>query len=999
MGQWRTVFVSAVTAELGSFRTAVRDVLQSMDVKAVVEEHFPTEYREIHQILAEKIAQCDAVVCLVGFCFGSEPRDRPEGRRRRSYTQLEYDIARSLGKPVYLFLTDGRLPADRSVEEDQDKRQLQQQHRAQLMASDQIRYGFGTLVELHKLVAGIPVRARWPLKTFARALPSAAEVLFGRGEDLRRLEQIWFDPHIHVAQVVAWGGAGKTSLIARWLKDLPAKDWLGAERVFVWPFHGGMGTGPNLASAEDFVARALEFFGADAAVPGGSPFDKGERLAEMVKRYRSLLVLDGLESLQHPPGPSGGQLRDPGLKMLLQGLAAGGRGLCIVTTRASVQELNQWRESSAPEWSLEKLDDEAGASLLSRAGVRGPDEELRAASTETEGHALTLELLGRFLAGAHGGDVRKRGLVKLSDADRRLHGGRAFQVMKAYEEWLDSSGEEGRRQLDLLRLLSLFDGPADPPCLAALRREPPIAGLADALLAGGPEDFNLAVSHLTKAGLVHRLSWEATPIRGFTRKAAELAQQTHSLGDPDLEEVPWETSSEALDSHPLVREYFARRARDEAPEAWRAGHQRLYEHLIGSVPYWPEGLEGLQLLYRAIVHGCEAGQHLEACANVYRDRIQRNGYGEGYSITVLGAASADLSAVTCFFEIPWTRVHPSLPPPAAAWVLRDAAFSLEYVGRLAEALEPLDTSLQMLITAQQWSPAASRSNDLSRLQLLLGRIGPATKSARQTIDFAQRAGHGFWQVIGRTTLAQALACAGKPEEALAFFQSAEDLQRNMARNRTDEPLFSLQGFQYCEQLLAPVERAAWQGLNARRAPGEAGLAGASRPADELRADDFEVLRDVEQRARFIIEVADQERWSTDKPLGWLLLSQTILYRALLSPAVVPTPTLKQANEWSNTALEAARSAGGSQYLVKCLLCRALVHWLSRAEEAAAADLRAAWDIATRGPMELYAIDIQLFRARLFRDAGVLRDARKRAELWGYWRRKQELEDAEAALLA
>jgi hypothetical protein len=162
---------------------------------------------------------------------------------------------------------------------------------------------------------------------------------------------------------------------------------------------------------------------------------------------------------------------------------------------------------------------------------------------------------------------------------------------------------------------------------------------------------------------------------------------------------------------------------------------------------------------------------------------------------------------------------------------------------------------------------------------------------------------------------------------------------------------------------------------------------------------MEVLRDVEQRARFIIDVAEQERWPNDKPLGWLLLSQTVLYRALLDSAALPVATLGQANEWINTAVEAARSAGVSEYLVKCLLCRALVRWLSRAEEAAAADVRAAWDIARRGPMELYTIDIQLFRARLFRDAGALQDARKRAERWGYWRRKRELEDAEAALLA
>jgi hypothetical protein len=61
------------------------------------------------------------------------------------------------------------------------------------------------------------------------------------------------------------------------------------------------------------------------------------------------------------------------------------------------------------------------------------------------------------------------------------------------------------------------------------------------------------------------------------------------------------------------------------------------------------------------------------------------------------------------------------------------------------------------------------------------------------------------------------------------------------------------------------------------------------------------------------------------------------------------------------------------------------------------DLDEAWEIAEPGPMRLRMADILLYRARLFRDKGALAEARKLIEQCGYWRRKEELEDAEAAL--
>jgi hypothetical protein len=56
---------------------------------------------------------------------------------------------------------------------------------------------------------------------------------------------------------------------------------------------------------------------------------------------------------------------------------------------------------------------------------------------DVRGHALTLNLLGTYLRDAHAGDIRKRDLVKLEEADAEEQGGHAFRVMDAYVRWFE----------------------------------------------------------------------------------------------------------------------------------------------------------------------------------------------------------------------------------------------------------------------------------------------------------------------------------------------------------------------------------------------------------------------------------------------------------------------------------------------------------------------------------------------------------------------------------
>jgi hypothetical protein len=93
---------------------------------------------------------------------------------------------------------------------------------------------------------------------------------------------------------------GKSSLVGRWLDGMAADGWRGAQRVFAWSFDS-QGTEERVTSADRFLDTALRFFG-DPEPQAGAARDHGLRLADFVRQEKSLLVLDGIEPLQHPPG-------------------------------------------------------------------------------------------------------------------------------------------------------------------------------------------------------------------------------------------------------------------------------------------------------------------------------------------------------------------------------------------------------------------------------------------------------------------------------------------------------------------------------------------------------------------------------------------------------------------------------------------------------------------------------------------------------------------------
>jgi serine/threonine protein kinase/tetratricopeptide (TPR) repeat protein len=519
-----------------------------------------------------------------------------------------------------------------------------------------------------------------PEKISVAKLPVTGSDLFGRNEDLAFLDRAWASKDVNVVTIVAWAGVGKSTLVNHWLRRMAAKRYRSAELVFGWSFYR-QGTSSGTSSADEFLDAALGWFG-DPDPRLGTAWEKGERLAKLVAHRRTLLALDGLEPLQNPPGPQEGRLREPSLQALLRELAAFNKGLCVITTRTLVADIADHERTSALRRDLEQLSSDAGTELLRALGVKGHETELRSASDEFRGHCLALTLLGSYLTEAYNGDIRCREEVSARLAHDLRQGAHARIAMESYQSWLGEGAE-----LAILRMLGLFDRPADEQTFGVLLKPPAIPGLTESLTDSSPTEWRAILARLRRTRLL-------------------AGEDPHNPGQ--------------LDTHPLVREYFGEQLRSQQTDAWKECNKRLFHYYQTLAPQLPNSFQEMEPLFSAVICGCNAGQFREALHEVYIPRIQRG--DAHFAARVLGATRPLLSVLVHFFEhgrwgslVETAAGGQSLTPEDKLFILMQAAKYLTATRGLGapearicyERAEPLCHSLnqprlQCLALRGQW---------------------------------------------------------------------------------------------------------------------------------------------------------------------------------------------------------------------------------------------------------------------------------------------------------
>jgi hypothetical protein len=447
-----------------------------------------------------------------------------------------------------------------------------------------------------------------PKKISVARLPVTGKDVFGREEDIAFLDVAWANPEVNVVTIVAWAGVGKSTLLNHWLRRMAAEHYRSAELVFGWSFYR-QGANARTSSADEFLDAALTWFG-DSSPIIGTAWEKGERLAKLVAHRRTLLILDGLEPLQNPPGPQEGRVREPSIQALLRELAAFNLGLCVITTRLPVADIADYEGNSSLRRDLEHLATDAGGKLLRALGVKGDEADLRSASDEFGGHCLALTLLGSYLTDAYNGDIRCRKEVSERLAQDVRLGVHARKVMESYQTWFGEGPE-----LSVLRVLGLFDRPVDEKVLETLFKPPAIRGLTEPLIDLSSTEWRTVIARLRRATL---LAGEDPQNRG------------------------------QLDTHPLVREYYGEQLRSQRADAWRECNRRLFYYYRALPPQLPDSFREMEPLFLAVICGCNAGLFHEALQEVYIPRIQRG--NAFFASNILGARGALLLVLVHFFE-------------------------------------------------------------------------------------------------------------------------------------------------------------------------------------------------------------------------------------------------------------------------------------------------------------------------------------------------------------
>ena len=194
---------------------------------------------------------------------------------------------------------------------------------------------------------------------------------------------------------------------------------------------------------------------------------------------------------------------------------------------------------------------------------------MRNVSDDFSGHCLALTLLGSYLTDAYNGDIRFRKEVSQRLAHDVRQGAHARKVMDSYEIWFGEGPE-----LSVLRMLGLFDRPADEKALRTLLDPPAIRGLTESLIDLSPIGWRTVLAKLRRARLL-------------------AGEDPYNPGD--------------LDTHPLVREYFGEQLRTQRIEAWQECNKRLYNYYQTLAPQLPDSFREMEPLFLAVICGCNAG--------------------------------------------------------------------------------------------------------------------------------------------------------------------------------------------------------------------------------------------------------------------------------------------------------------------------------------------------------------------------------------------------------
>ncbi len=929
------VFISCVSAEFKNYRESLRKNITNNWREVKVQEDFTVGGGSLLEKLDDYIQRCQAIIHLIGEDCGSKAKpaevrdllarypdfkavlpELADGVDNYSYTQWEAYLAIYHKVPCYNYIADtnSKRESDWTAKPEQQQAQQAHQNRLKILGRDRYALTFDDARD----VALRFLNAIQQLENLSNSddiiqveidhLPQPTTALIGRKDELAQLTEAIKNPNKRLAIIVAAGGIGKSALTDEWLQQIAQENYYGKTRVFGWSFYS-QGSHNTFTNSQPFFSAVLPFLGI-SDIPKDE-IEKARLLARCLQQQPCLLILDGLEPLQYAENlqSMNGELQDSALKEFIACFRrTAGNSFVLFSSRQPLVELKKWQAEHYLSLDLKTLPHQDGAELLQALGVTGKAAEQQAISQDLNGHALSLVLMGHLLKEYHDGDCNYAKRLPLltsahGDSDAEKDSRHALRVLDYYDSLQDAASR------CFLQLLGLFDRPMNAAEKAVLIAN---ANHAESLRALTAKQWQAVEQRLEKSGLL--LGKKGT-----------------------FERLEWDT-------HPIIRAYFGEKFNENYPEAFKQAHFVLFDY-YQNLPEkeFPETLEEMLPLYRAVLHGCLTGEYTKGFKEVYIKRVSRR--EEHFSLHKLGAYSQDLTALAAFFPSGWREpVKVGYDEHDQASLLAAVSFCLMSLGRLHEAIEPRRATVEILKKGKytDLNHVIIASQNLVDLYRPLGLLEQAYFVAQQALADSRHAyswhGYGirryilfleeqnknsfdfFFEIASECYLAMLFHDRGNTCVAREHFIHAEQL---MQKNGCVY-LYSLGGNQYCKLLL-----------------------------DTTNANDNITLQKIIERANLSLKI-----FLTTNHLHCIALDYLTLGRTFFA-----LNEISKAENCFQEAIQNIQKAQAIDLTPPFYLYRADFYLTQNQLDPAQADLNSAWEIIERCGMKLYAVDYLLIHGR------------------------------------
>lgn len=745
------IFLSS-TGDLTAHRDAVAIAIEKLGHLPVRMETFGARPYPPVAACEQQVRECNALVVIVAHRYGFVPSAEQGGRDGKSMTWIEVEAARSAPQTIEVF---AYIVADAEVERD-----VQGLQRFKEWLKEDAGLVVDSFTSPDDLATKVTADlANWAMERLSQegrgevaeaghALPPASH-FHGRSALVDDLCKWWSDPAhpARVCAIVAAGGTGKTATLEQVVRRVHTLEPRG--QTLVWSFH-------DEPHADDFLRAACQLF---LGEQDGSAGGRRERLERGLREDNRphLLVLDGLERLQGETAQEThtlGEIEDLGLRLLLRAIAGGlGQTRALVTSQLPLPDLHPWQSTGYSEVRLEDLEPEAAVAVLRAWEVRGNDRQLRALAQEVGFHALSVSVLGSFLATIGAGDPAFADRLDLRrQAEDEPQATQLACILEGYTQHLPAE------ERDFLVWLSFFPRGLSIDFLGLVLRSSRRA--AGALARSGEADLLHLAHRLEARGLA--FVYPRGTERIVTSHAFLRAWFRQLLGD----------GKEAISFHQAIRKAVAPTLKGYAQPRWGGwGAQKA------PFPTDAEVLDRYEIL---IEHTRLAGKHRKAFYLYWFGLGSVSHLSESLGENARGARILAGFSASGLPE----QTAPSLPLHERLLLLNAKALYLRALGQLAAAARHLAVCERWARQIRDRDKLCPILLNLAELALLRGRLPEARDYAREAHAQADDAAlyREFLRPMALALRAEILEHLGALAEAQADAEAAGTLDRAASPN-------------------------------------------------------------------------------------------------------------------------------------------------------------------------------------------------------------------------